>query len=95
MRVINTSDLRSNIANVLNSVYLDNEVYEIKKSGLTVATLARPEKVRNKPSERKSFWDFAGAWNDDDDEISTDELLAYIKEGRSDRNKEKRKLPSF
>lgn len=94
MRVINTSDLRNNIANVLNSVYLDNESYEVKRSGLTVATITRPGKIKNQTTTKPSAWKFNGIFANDND-FNAKKLINHIHEGRKDEGKLKRKLPKL
>jgi len=87
---ISASKARSDFFNILAAVYMKNKGYLIKKSGIPVAKIVKIEEPVNK-KEKVDLMSLAGAWKD----IDTDSMIKYIYEGRKDKGKLKRKLPSF
>jgi hypothetical protein len=87
MIFVDASRARSNFFNILDSVYLKNKSFLIKKAGIPVAEISRPRILL----KNKKFFEFAGTWSD----IDADEIMNVIYEGRKDRAKLKRNLPKF
>ena len=81
---VNASAARSNFFDILDKVYTAGESFLVKKSGIPVAVISKPV-VKN-----KNIMDFAGIWKN----INVDKTINYIKSGRSDSGKLKRKLPN-
>ena len=84
---VDASRARSDFFNILDSVYLSNKSYLIKKAGIPVAEISRPRILFNK----KNIFEFAGIWSNIDEK----EMIKIIYEGRKDKSKLKRNLPKF
>ena len=84
---VDASKARNDFFNILDSVYLNNKSFLIKKAGIPVAEISRPRIS----SKNKKIFEFAGIWSD----INTDEIINIIYEGRKDKPKLKRNLPKF
>ena len=82
---IDSSKVRNNFANVLNSVFENKKTYIISKSGIPVAKIVSLEKDN---TERDEFMDFAGMLS----EKKADKILKMVKTGRNDGSKLKSKL---
>lgn len=87
---ISSSKARSNFFDILEAVYIKNKGYLIEKSGIPVAKIVRIEESTNKV-KKVNLMKLAGAWKD----VDTDSMIKYIYEGRSDKGKSTRKLPTF
>lgn len=84
---VDASKARSDFFNILDSVYLSNKSFLIKKAGIPVAEISRPRiSLKN-----KKIFEFAGIWSD----IDTNKIINTIYDGRKDKAKLKRNLPKF
>lgn len=78
MRTLTATKARNDFFNLLDSVYLDNNMYQIEKSGIPVAIIIKPDFLKQLPTS--SVMDFAGAW--ENLPISTSDLLSTLKQNR-------------
>jgi len=82
---IDSSKVRNNFSNILNSVFGDKKTYIIKKSGIPIAKIVSLEKDDIKVDD---FMDFAGMLSEKEGET----ILKRIKKERNDGSKFKNKL---
>ncbi len=83
---IDASKARNDFFNLLNKVFLEDMTFVIKKAGIPVAKITKPD-----AHEKSDVMKFAGILRD----APADEIIAYIYEARKDRPKTKRGLPEF
>lgn len=84
---IDASKARIDFFKILDSVYLRDRSFLIKKAGIPVAEISRPKSLLT----RKKILDFAGAWSD----IDNSGLVKSIYEARKDNKKTRRLLPNL
>lgn len=84
---IDASKARIDFFKILDSVYLKDRSFLIKKAGIPVAEISRPKSFLT----RKKILDFAGAWSD----IDNDRLVKSIYEARKDKKETKRLLSNL
>ena len=83
---IEASKDRNNFFKLLEKVFNEEKTFLIKKSGIAVAEISRPKRVK-----KSGIMKFAGVWKD----MDVDRLILYIDEGREDSGKLKRELPQW
>lgn len=86
MVTIEASRARNNFFKLLEKVFNDDKTFLIKKSGIAVAEISRPKKIK-----KSGIMKFAGIFKD----LDAEKLISYINEGRKDSGKLKRKLPEW
>ena len=84
---IDASKARIDFFKILDSVYLKNESFFIKKAGIPVAEISKPKSL----SKEKNILEFAGIWSD----VDNNKIINRIYTARKDNKKFKRKLPDF
>jgi len=91
MQIITATQARNNFFNILNSVYLDDITYEVRKSGLPVATISKSKEMKVK--KKKTIMDFAGALVDMP--VNTNEWVDSIYQARKDGSRKSDKIQLF
>ena len=84
---IDASEARINFFKILDSVFLKDKSFLIKKAGIPVAEISKPKSL----SKRKNIIEFAGIMSD----IDNNKIIKIIYKNRKDKSKTKRKLPNF
>jgi len=89
---VNATTARNIFFDLINSVFTENKVYEIKKSGITVAFLSKASPTTKTP---KSLLKAVENLPESNKNLDSKEIIDYIYSSRSDSNTTKRKLPDL
>ena len=81
---IDASKAREEFFKILDKVYFEDVEFVVKKTGIPVAKISKPDSIKSK----KNLMEFFGILSD----IDAEKIIKYIYEGRKDKGKLKRKL---
>ncbi len=88
---IPASKARQNFFPIIDDVFLNENLYEIRKNNIPVAWIIKPQR-----KEDTDLMKFAGAWGDwKDMKSEAKKMIVSVYKGRKDEGKEKKNIPHF
>jgi hypothetical protein len=89
---INATSARKSFFDIISSVFANDTVYEVKKSGITVAYIS---KTRPLVKTAKSLLEAVEELPENNKTLDSEKIVDYIYTARSDTPQASRKVPSL
>ena len=87
---LDATKVRNDFFNVLNNIFNEDVIVEIKKAGIPVAYLSKTNPLRTVSQQKQALKEFAGAWADDDS-IDAEKMVSDIYRWREEGSREYKK----